>query len=257
MNHSYGFIITRHVNSEKTNKYWNISVRCIRKFYPYIKIVIIDDNSNPLFLKSDYEYKNVEIIQSEYHGRGELLPYIYYNKNKWFDHAIILHDSIFIHKKLNIEKLIEYNHSVIPLWFFNPDKEDLQNTLRISNSLNNSYILQKKILMNDTILGLPYLKWYGCFGAQCFIKHDFVKHIENKYKISNMINFIKCRRDRCSFERIIGAIFFTEYQKLYMMKSLFGNIFTYQKWCYSYENYENDIKNGKLPNYIVKVWSGR
>ena len=27
-NNSYGFIITRHVNSEKTNNYWN---RCIKK----------------------------------------------------------------------------------------------------------------------------------------------------------------------------------------------------------------------------------
>ena len=31
---SYGFIITRHVNSEKTNKYWNKCVRCIRTFLP-------------------------------------------------------------------------------------------------------------------------------------------------------------------------------------------------------------------------------
>ena len=42
----YGFIITRHVNSEKTNKYWNNAIICIRTFYPQKKIVIIDDNSN-------------------------------------------------------------------------------------------------------------------------------------------------------------------------------------------------------------------
>ena len=27
---NYGFIITRHVNSEKTNKYWNQTVKLIR-----------------------------------------------------------------------------------------------------------------------------------------------------------------------------------------------------------------------------------
>jgi len=109
-------------------------------------------------------------------------------------------------------------------------------------------------MVSDPVLGLNHLKWYGCFGAQCIINHDFLKHIHNKYNLSNLIPFIKCRRDRCCFERILGIIFYTEEPKLYKNKSLFGNIFSYQKWCYSYEEYINDIKNGKLPNYIVKIW---
>ena len=39
---SFGFIITRHVNSENTNKYWNHCVKCLRTFYPEKKIVIIE-----------------------------------------------------------------------------------------------------------------------------------------------------------------------------------------------------------------------
>ena len=42
----YVFIIVRHVNSELTNKYWKESYNCIRKFYPEIKVVIIDDSTN-------------------------------------------------------------------------------------------------------------------------------------------------------------------------------------------------------------------
>ena len=80
---NFGFIMTRHVNSEKTNNYWNNSIRCIRRFYPDTKIIIIDDNSNYEFVKADYEYKNIEIIQSEYKGRGELLPYFYFYKNRY------------------------------------------------------------------------------------------------------------------------------------------------------------------------------
>ena len=41
MSNLYGFIITRHVNSIKTNNYWNHSVKLLRTFYPLIKIVII------------------------------------------------------------------------------------------------------------------------------------------------------------------------------------------------------------------------
>ena len=81
---TYGFIITRHVNSENTNKYWNQNVKLIRTFYPLRQIVIIDDNSTQEFVKADHQYKNLTIIQSEYPGRGELLPYIYYLKYKWF-----------------------------------------------------------------------------------------------------------------------------------------------------------------------------
>ena len=55
---SFGFIITRHVNSEQTNKYWNQNVKLLRKFYPYKKIIIIDDNSNQDFIKADFDYKN-------------------------------------------------------------------------------------------------------------------------------------------------------------------------------------------------------
>ena len=59
---NYGFIITRHVNSETTNKYWNQSVKLIRSFYPLRKIVIIDDNSDQNFIKADFDYKNLTII---------------------------------------------------------------------------------------------------------------------------------------------------------------------------------------------------
>jgi GR25 family glycosyltransferase involved in LPS biosynthesis len=44
--------MTRHVNSEKTNNYWNNSILCIRRFYPDVKIIIIDDNSNYEFVKA-------------------------------------------------------------------------------------------------------------------------------------------------------------------------------------------------------------
>ena len=250
----YGFIILRHVNSEKTNKYWNNAVRCIRRFYPYRKIVIIDDNSDYNLVKSDYDYKNIQIVQSEFKGRGELLPYYYYLKNKYFNNAIIIHDSVFFHRRINFEKLVGFN--VAPLWFFPADKENITNTIRISNALKNSQNIQNKLL-SDEILMMSNLKWYGCFGVQSFINHKFLVYLEEKYKITNMINSVKTRDDRCCLERIFGCIFFTEYHKISNIKSLLGNIFNYQKFGYSFENYENDIKKGKVPKEIVKVWTGR
>ena len=96
---TFGVIILRHVNNEITNTYWMYCYDCIRNIYPNNKILIIDDNSN-------YEYVgekniiNTEIIQSEFPGRGELLPYYYFQKTKPFDRALIIHDSVFLNKKI-------------------------------------------------------------------------------------------------------------------------------------------------------------
>ena len=99
-----GFIILRHVKSKFTDRYWKYSYDSIRKFYPENKIVIIDDNSKQQFLTNKKLYKT-QIIKSEFPGRGELLPYYYYSKKKFFDTAVIIHDSVFINKKL------DFNHN--------------------------------------------------------------------------------------------------------------------------------------------------
>ena len=253
---SYGFIITRHVNSEKTNNYWNRSIKLIRTFYPHRKIVVIDDNSNKEFIKAEFEYKNVIYEQSEYPGRGELLPYIYFLKNHYFDNAIIIHDSVFFHKRVNFEKLIGLD--VLPFWHFNADKENFLNTQKISSVLKNNYELHQKINMNEiNILGLNKTEWNGCFGVQSFINYNFLNYINNKYKITNLLHVVKNRSDRCCLERLFGIIFSIESKTNIKNKSLFGHIHNYQNFGYSYNEYMNDINNNKIPQYIVKVWSGR
>ena len=107
---SYGFIISRHVNSEKTNKYWNHAVRSIRRFYPFRKIVIIDDNSNQAFVKADFQYKNIQIVKSEYPGRGELLPYYYFHKNKYFWLCPIKYNKIFTNIFIIRQQLLLFIH---------------------------------------------------------------------------------------------------------------------------------------------------
>ena len=213
---SYGFIITRHINSETTNKYWNQSVKLLRTLYPERKIVIIDDNSNENYVKGDFDYKNVIIVKSEFPGRGEILPYYYYLKHKYFENAVILHDSVFFHKRLNFDMLSGYR--VLPLWHFNTDNENIVNTLRITESLNNKHEIQNKLSLNDNFIGLLQSKWYGCFGSQSYINYDFLSQINNKYNLINLVSAVKNRSDRCCLERILGCIFFTESPKLFKNK---------------------------------------
>jgi len=252
---TYGFIIIRHVNSVKTNNYWNHSVKLIRTFYPFRKIVIIDDNSNYEYVNSEFDYKNVEFIQSEFSGRGELLPYYYYLKHKFFKNAIIIHDSVFFHKRINFETFTDIN--VVPLWFFHSDKENFENTKRIAKNLKNNISIDNKVSKEFSVLGMNTDKWYGCFGVQSYINLSFLEQIENKYGITNLISVVKCRADRCCLERIFGIIFFSESPKLFKQKSLFGDIMKYQKWGYSYDEYIVNLKKGTIPRSVVKVWSGR
>jgi hypothetical protein len=256
---NYGFIITRHVNSVKTNKYWNQCVKLIRTFYPFKKIVIIDDNSNKEFVNPHHEYKNIEIINSEYPGRGELLPYIYYLRHKWFNNAVIIHDSVFIHRHIPFEIL---KMPVMPLWHHTYDKENLQNLIRIASALNNNYTIINKLIKRESINVLGFGKnkdnFDLCFGTQCFINIHFLELLERKYKITNLVNVIRNRTDRCGLERIMGLLFCQEFTNLSSKKSLFGNIFTHHcAFDYEYEHYYNDLQRGKVPNAFVKVWTGR
>ena len=73
-------------------------------------------------------------------------------------------------------------YRVLPLWYFNCDKENITNTLRITESLNNKHEIQNKLSLNNNVIGLPQSKWYGCFGSQSYINYDFLLQINKKYK---------------------------------------------------------------------------
>lgn len=253
---NYGFIITRHVNSEKTNRYWNQSIKLIRTYYPLKQIIIIDDNSNQDFIQADHSYKNITIIQSEYPGRGELLPYIYYLRYKWFPKAIILHDSLFIHRRIPFEK---FSMPVLPLWHHLYDKENLYGLLHIASVLNNNYNLIQKLNGNEiNILGLNKNSFNLCFGGQSFIQLSFLEKIQHKYNLNALVNVVTNRTERCAFERIIGLLFCEEFKQLINIKSLFGDILNKHKALkYDYDEYINDLKQNKIPYPFVKVWTGR
>ena len=258
---TFGFIITRHVNSENTNNYWNHSIKLLRTYYPYVKIVIIDDNSNKHFVKPHFNYKNIVIVESEFPGRGELLPYYYFIKNKYFQNAVILHDSVFLHKRIPFEKF--RNFDVLPLWHFNSDTENVSNTLRITDYLQNNQYIQNSLQLSDFVLQLIKHEWYGCFGCQSYINHDFLLKINKKYNIENLLVAVKNRKDRCCLERIMGYMFFNDslILKKIQMKSLLGDIMKYKNrdytWGYNYNDYINEFKKGVIKKNVVKIWTGR
>jgi FkbM family methyltransferase len=229
-----GFIILRHVNNIESNEYWQLSYDSIRQFYPENLIMIIDDNSNYNYITEKELYKT-QIIKSEYPQRGEILPYYYYLKNKLFDIAVIIHDSVFINKYIdfNVDK-----YKI--LWDFEHHWDQISDETRIMKLFNDKVLLS--FYENKSL-------WKGCFGGMIVITHDFLSFVNNKYNLTNiLLDVILNKYNRCSLERILGCILNKEQN----IDTFFGNIHNYCKFGILFSEKE---QYNHLP--IIKTWSGR
>jgi len=238
---SLGFIILRHVNSEETNKLWIECYDRVRQFYPLNKILIIDDNSNYEFIDTKKILSNTLIIQSEFPGRGELLPYYYYLNNKLFDRAVILHDSVFIKKYINFGEENSF------LWSFEHTWNYLYNENNLIDNLQNQSII-RDMYNNNSI-------WKGCFGVMSVLTHDFLIEINNSFNIVNLINCIKNRDDRMTWERVFAVLFtLCNLKNNKETKAIFGNIHHFCTWGESFQYYKSKPVDDKP---IAKVWVSR
>jgi hypothetical protein len=228
-----GFIILRHVTNDVENKYWKHCYDCIRKYYPENQIIIIDDSSDYIKITSHTFYKTT-IINSDYPKRGELLPYYYYLHNKLFDTAVILHDSVFINKLIDVNV-----NKYMMLWDFEHNWDQIEDETNMIKLFNDAELLS--FYENKSL-------WKGCFGGMSIITHDYLTYINSKYDISKLLDCVLTRYNRCSFERVIACLL----QKNEKFETLLGSIHDYCEWGVMFERKDN-YKH--LP--IIKVWTGR
>ena len=223
----------RHVNNDLTNNYWIHCYKCIREHYPENIIIIIDDNSNYDFITHETLYKTI-VINSEYHKRGEVLPYYYYLHNKLFDIAVIIHDSVFINKYIDM-RVDKYKL----IWDFDHRWDQIEDETKMINIFDD---LELKNFYENKDL------WNGCFGAMTIISHDYLTYINNKYDISKFLECVVNRYNRCSFERVFACLLQANWKK----ETLLGNIDDYCPWGISFDQ-KDEYKH--LP--LTKVWTGR
>jgi hypothetical protein len=260
----FGFIFTRHINSQETNEYWKECIRCIRRYYKNNIIMVIDDNSSSEYITNDnVDLRNCFIIQSEYPKRGEILAYYYFYKYKLFDKAVIIHDSVFLQEDISQE--INDIVNVKFLWHFkNPHDDDFMKEMVFIGQLKNKDSVDNFNLSELTNLYFQREKWVGCFGVMSVITYDFLKILVEEYNIFNLLSLIKTRKDRCSLERIFSILcyvnnnYFTDNSI-----SIFGEIVDYKflgmPFYYEYSSYLLDKKSFDLSKIskIIKVWRGR
>jgi hypothetical protein len=194
--------------------------------------MIVDDNSTyptqPRIL-----YKTT-IIQSEYPGRGELLPYYYYLHHKLFDTAVIIHDSVFFNSYIDIQVK---KYKII--WNFEHYWDQIEDETRMILAFQDQGLLH---FYQDKS------KWTGCMGGMSIITHDYLKEINQLYNISTLLPYVRNRYNRCSFERVIACLL----QKNEPPEVMFGDINTYEKERYGIQNIDKYLH---LP--LIKVFTGR
>lgn len=246
MSSNFGFIMTRHVTDKITDQYWLECYRCIRIFYPETMIVIIDDSSDYRYVSDQISngkiMTNIIVIQSKYKKKAELLPYVYFYKCKWFDKAVIIHDSIFIQEYISFDNI---ENQV--LWDFDNDVCSLEN--------EQLYLLKQCNNPSDLLDIYQKKKWRGCYGVMSVITHDFLTSVNKKFRLRKILNSINTRQDRMCLERVMGVIFF--WFNKGVKPSIFGDILKYSKWEYSYNDYERDKSLRKIDIPLVKVRTGR
>lgn len=238
------FVIIRHVNNKVTDEYWKTCYRCLRKFYPAHenKIIIIDDNSNKMFLKEDIEMENCETIYSEYQGRGEILGYYYFYKMKAGKKAVVIHDSVFFNTKIDFNKYVD----VVTLWSFE----------QIYDNVNGIKTLIGKLSNSEELMGYydKYNMWKGCFGVMAVCRWEVLDKIDKRYNFFEvMMENVTNREERMLVERVFAVACAYNYPEYCEARHVISNIHQ-QGWGLNYEGY----KNGKGDHLkVIKVWTGR
>lgn len=261
---NYTVYITRHMTNSTSQMYWRHNYHFLRNTYSRIKIVVIDDNSNPEYFKYDDRFNDVTFLYTSnessntdhvenLHQRGELLPFYFFNKYGTTKYAIFLHDSVFIHKQIHGEI---YEDDYISLWSFSSFSwyHKLNNDVRnIISKLNKSNDLLR--IWNEATL------WEGTFGGMCVVSLQYIKDIDKIFNLLPIaLNNITNRTQRMGFERLLSIMYFYRHNR--SPNVLFGDIHvwslsTYGKmWGLTWDEYFSDAKN-LIESPIIKVWTGR
>ena len=131
--------------------------------------------------------------------------------------------------------------------FVKHSHDNIYNETKIIKSLNN---------YNGLLEFYNKKEWNGCFGCMSIITYSYLNYINEKHNLTNLINHIKNRDDRKSFERVFACILDYNNKNSSSKDSLLGDVFIYFKWGKSYDYYLKYQKN-KTNKLFIKVWSGR
>ena len=239
MSSTIGFIMTRCVHELTNDLYWRNCYTMIRRVYPQNTIVIIDDHSTvPIDESFVNEFTIIE-RSDVVKGCGELLPFLYLHKKRYFDKCFIVHDSVLFHRLVDCDDV----QTVKFLWDFGEEESHyIEHTHMLLSLLNvDTSLYEKK-------------QWKGCFGTMCVITLGFLDTLMSKYPLFIIAPFVTTRLHRMCLERVFAILC---YELLGCVDTLYGDIVQnvpygttlnqyIQGWCYYQKHFP-----------IMKIWVSR
>lgn len=250
---SLTFVVLRHVKKRLHASLWRRCVDSISRFHPDVPIVIIDDDSDPLLVQQTHTARSVVcVIQSEFPGAGELLPYHYFLQARHFQSRtmIFLHDSMYLKRAFTPAELAR---GLGFLWHFNPNPSGAEIVLEFCRMIGRreGAALVSAFTSN---------RWKGCFGSATIIDHSMLMLMESRFRfISRLLPVIRTRLQREALERIIGLITMTMPESRLATSttlSLFGPVHLHPHFF----NYNREATEEELRGYdtaVVKTWKWR
>jgi len=203
---SFGFIIPSYVNSPYAYHRLKLCIDSIRKLYPLILIVVIDDYSEIDISELMTMDSKLIVEKSLIKRGGEINPYYHFFHKKYFDVAIIIQDST------TIKKLIYVDISKVTvkfLYYFKNHRPRWKNEL-FEIIFNNFYNNISDIIKRENIkkFSNDRNKWLGCVGVMSIISHDYLVNMNNKTCFIEMCKYVKNRTDRMIMENIFAVCCF-------------------------------------------------
>jgi hypothetical protein len=220
---NFGFLIPTHISTQESLDTFRRCIDSLDRFHPDIpKILFYDpvmsyDISTLDFVKNN---KSITTVKTRY-CQGELNVYKHYYENKYFDMAVILHDSFELKKTLtNLDDIKDINY----IWYFTNHRvhwhtitED-QTEYNIKNSIKTHddlilHIAQKSFDNSSDFykyfIDIYHRKneWIGCYGSISILRHDFLLKLEEKTKIFKLLPHMVEKRNRITLESIITIAF--------------------------------------------------
>lgn len=234
------FVILRCVRAADQNRLWKRAVASVREFYPTNQIIVIDDNSTHAEASDD----GIPVIQSEFPGAGEVLPYHYFLKHRWAERMVFIHDSMLLKRTFTEQELLQSNRF---LWHFDIHRWD-------NDRMINSIMDTPELIAYNSNKEV----WWGCFGATMLVSYDTLSAIEKRYgMIQRCIARISTRPGRMAFERILAILMFKEGAVSKESCSINGNIFEHPgAWRAVTEEEMNHLKQ-VYHGACLKEWVGR
>ena len=246
----FGFIITRCVNENNQDLLWRECLACVRELYPVTPFIIIDDHSTIDIDTKDLDDYTIVVHSELAPGIGELLPYFYLYTYKYFDKAIIMHDSVFLQKPFKTSEL-ENIQTVRFLWKFYEFEHDQPSVHLIKNMLT-------LININENTYDSFEWKFHACFGVMSIITTSFLDALVNKYPLFSLLPLISTRAHRKCIERIFAIACFM-YLDGCLQPSMFGKIRDDmpEPFTLTYDTYKKNKTSFKTEYSAIKVYSSR